>query len=120
MRRLCVRFEGISSVENETSDKVFDSVSVFVIDRAYRIGKGYAEKTSEKLCKCIRFSTFRHTTKFYQSRNKLKNIVKIKLDLTNTRYTIFTKTIETPNQSNVADYIMVDINCWLKVVFKNG
>ena len=65
-------------------------------------------------------STFRHRTKFYWSRSKLKNNVKVKLDLTKSRYTIFTKAIETANQSNVVDYVMVDINCRLKVVFKNG
>ena len=93
-----------------------------VIDRAHRIGKGYVEKNSKKLCKSIivRFSTFRHRTKFYRSRSKLKNNVKVKLDLTKSRYTIFTKAIETAKQSNVVDCVMVDINCRLKVVFKNG
>ena len=62
-------------------------------------------KSSKKLCKgmIVRFSTFTHRTKFYRS-----------------RYTIFTKAIETGKQSNVVDYIMVDINCRLKVVFKHG
>ena len=93
-----------------------------MIDRAHRIGKGYVEKNSRKLCKSIivRFSTFRHRTKFYRSRSKLKNNVKVKLDLTKNRYTIFTKAIETAKPSNVVDYVMVDINCRLKVVFKNG
>ena len=64
-----------------------------------------SKKSSKKLCKdmVVRFSIFTHRTKFYRS-----------------RYTIFTKAIETGKQSNVVDYIMVDINCRLKVVFKNG
>ena len=132
-RRLCVRIDGIPLVENETSDEVLDKVMSLmeeaecdilevVIDRAHRIGKGYVEKNSKKLCKniIVRFSTFRHRTKFYRSTSKLKNNVKAKLDLTKSRYTIFTKAIETAKQSNVVYYVMVDINCRLKVVFKNG
>ena len=87
-----------------------------VIDRAHRhrIGKGYVEKKSKKLCKriIVRFSTFRHRTKFFRSRSKLKNNAKVKLDLTKSRYMIFTKATETANKSNV----MVVINCRLKVV----
>ena len=80
------------------------------------------KNNSKKLCKSIivRFSTFRHRTKFYRSRSKLKNNVKVNLDLTKRRCTIFTKAIETTKQSNVVAYVTVDINCWLKVVFKNG
>ena len=51
---------------------------------------------------------------------ELKNNVKVKLDLTKSRCTIFTRAIETAKQSNVVDYVMVDINCQLKVVFNNG
>ena len=93
-------------VKNETFDEVLDKVTSLmeeaecdipevVIDRAHRIGKGYVEKNSKKLCKSIivRFSTFRHRTKFYRSRSKLKNNAKAKLDLTKSRYTIFTTAI---------------------------
>ena len=81
-RRLCVRIEGITSVENETSEEVLDKVMSLmeeaecdipeiVIDRAHRhrTGKGYVEKNSKKLCKSIivRFPTFRHGTKFYRA-----------------------------------------------------
>ena len=81
-RRLCVRIEGITSVENETSEEVLHKVMSLmeeaecdipeiVIDRAHRhrTGKGYVEKNSKKLCKSIivRFPTFRHGTKFYRA-----------------------------------------------------
>ena len=128
-----VRIEGVPSAENETSDEVLDKVVSLMeeaecdipevaIDRGHRIGKGYVEKNSKKSCKSIivRFSTFRHRTKFYRNRSKLKNDVKVKLNLTKSTYTIFTKAIETAKQSNVVDYVMVDINCRLKLVFKNG
>ena len=93
-----------------------------VIDRVHRIGKGYVEKNSKKLCKSIiiRFSIFRHRTKVCRIRSKLKKNVKVKLDLTESRYTIFTKAIEATKLSNVVDYVMVETNCRLKLVFKNG
>ena len=40
--------------------------------------------------------------------------------MTKIGYTIFTKAIETAKQSNVVDYVMVDVNFCLKIVFKNG
>ena len=57
---------------------------------------------------------------FYHSRANLKNNVKLKLDLTKNRYKIFTKAIETAKIYDNLNYIMVDINCRLKVVFKDG
>ena len=57
---------------------------------------------------------------FYQSRAILKNNVKLKSDLTKNRYKIFKKAIETVKSYNNVNYVMVDINCRLKVVFKDG
>ena len=67
----------------------------------------------------LRFSTFRHGTLFYGNRNKLKN-AKIRIDLTKKRYKIFTDAIDFVKAYKNVDCIMVDINCWLKVFFKNG
>ena len=66
-----------------------------------------------------RLSTFRHSTLFYRNRNKLKN-AKVRLDLTKKRYKIFTDAIDFVKAYKNVDYVMVDINCRLKVVFKNG
>ena len=89
-----------------------------VIGRAHRIGRGYKDKTP---CKSIivRFSTFRHKTLFYRNRNKLKN-AKVRLDLTKKWYKMFTDAIDFVKAYKNVDYVMVDINCRLKVVFKNG
>ena len=57
---------------------------------------------------------------FYRSRANLKNIVKLKLDLTKNRYKIFTKAMETVKGYDNVNYVMADINCRLKVVFKDG
>ena len=40
--------------------------------------------------------------------------------MTKIGYTIFTKAIETAKQSNVVDYVMVDVIFCLKIVLKNG
>ena len=89
-----------------------------VIGRAHRIGRGYKDKTP---CKSIivRFSTFRHKTLLYRNRNKLKN-AKVRLDLTKKWYKIFTDAIDFVKAYKNFDYVMVDINCRLKVFFKNG
>ena len=57
---------------------------------------------------------------FYRSRANLKNNVKLKFDLTKNRYKIFTKALETVNSYDNVNYVMADINCPLKVVFKDG
>ena len=93
-RRLCLRIEGVPSVEKETSEEVLEKVKCLVsesgcdipdvvIDRAHRIGKGYTDKKSNLSCKSIivPFTTFRHGTMLYRNRNKLKK-AKVKLDLT--------------------------------------
>ena len=56
----------------------------------------------------------------YRTRANLKNNVKLKLDLTKNRYKIFTKAIETVKRYDNVNYVMLDINCRLKVVFKDG
>ena len=57
---------------------------------------------------------------FYQNRNKLKNNAKVKLDLTKKRYMTFTRALESLKKVSIVDYVMVGINCCLKVVFKSG
>ena len=57
---------------------------------------------------------------FYQNRSKLKNTTKVKLDLTRKRYMKFTRALESVKKVNIKDYVMVDINCCLKIIFKNG
>ena len=100
-RRLCLRIDGVPAKANESSDDVLDSVkSLFkeakvdipesVIDHAHRIGSKYQDASSNNYCKSIiiRFTTFRHRTMFYRAKNKLKRGVKIKLDLTKSRYNL--------------------------------
>ena len=132
-RRLCVRTDDFPTVDNETSDKVLVKVKTLiietscdipdvVIDRAHRIGKVYNDKKTNVPCKTIivGFTTFRHRTIFYLSRANLKNNVKLKLDLTKNRYRIFTKANKTVKSYGNVNYVMININCPLKVLFKDG
>ena len=120
------------TVDNETSDEVLDKVKSLiketscdipdvVIDRAHPIGKGYNDRKTNVLCKSIIvcFTTFRHRTMFYRSGANLKNNVKLKLDLTKNRCKTTTKAIEAVKSYDNMNYVMADIDCWLKVVLKD-
>ena len=50
---------------------------------------------------------------------KVKN-VKVKLDLTKKRYSIFIEAMELLKNNEVVEFVIADINCRLKVVFKDG
>ena len=132
-RRLCVRIDGVPSNENETSNDVFENVKGLIeeskseipevaIDRAHRIGKEYTDSTSGKKSKSIivRFTTFRHRNMFYHGRKNLKHNVKVKMDLTKKRYSISSDALKLSKNFENVNFVMVDINCRLKVVFKNG
>ena len=62
---------------------------------------------------------FRHRPLFYRNRSILKN-AKVRLDLTKKLYEIFTDAIDLVKAYKNVDHVMVDINCRLKVFFKNG
>ena len=57
---------------------------------------------------------------FYQNRNKLKNNIKVKLDLARKSYMTFARALELVKKVSIVDYVIVDINCRLKVIFKSG
>ena len=131
-RRLFLRIDGVPSTDKETSDEFLEKVKSLasesgcdipdvVIDRAHRIGKEYRDKRSILSCKSIivRLTTFPHRTIFYRNRNKLKK-AKVKIDLTKRRYDIYTDAINFVKNYSEVNFVMVDINCRLKVVFTNG
>ena len=132
-RRLCVRIDSVPSIENETSNDVFENVKGLIeeskseipevaIDRAHRIDKEYTDSTSEKKCKSIiaRFTNFRHRNMFYYGRKNLKHKVKVKLDLTKKPYSIFSDALKLSKNFENVNFVLVDINCCLKIIFKNG
>ena len=56
---------------------------------------------------------------FYRNRKRLKDVL-IKLDLRKRRYRILKDAIDLAKQRPDLDCIFADVNCRLKVVFKDG
>ena len=84
-RRLCLRINGVPSVDSKTSSGVHKKVkqicaesnleiSDSILDRAHRIGKPYFGKIKKVKCKSIivRFNTFRHRTLLYTAKKDIK------------------------------------------------
>ena len=90
-----------------------------VIDQVYRIGYKYLDAASNNYCKSIiiRFITFRHRTMFYRAKNKLKRGVRIKLDLTKSRYGLLKRAKDHVKEVTSIKFCYADINCHLKVKF---
>ena len=57
---------------------------------------------------------------FYHKRKNLKRNVKVKLNVTKKRYSIFTEEMQLVKNNRVVNFVMADINCCSKVVFKDG
>ena len=57
---------------------------------------------------------------FYHSTKNLKLNVKVKLDLTKKRDSVFTEAMQLVKNNNAVKFVMANINCRLKVVFKYG
>ena len=131
-RRVCVRIDDVPVESEETAESVFEKVGKFLgeacpdvpvscIDRAHRIGSEYKSYRNKKKCCSIivRFMSFRHRTMFYRNRKRLKD-VRIKLDLTKRRYKILKDAIDLAKEHPDLNYVYADVNCRLKVVFKDG
>ena len=131
-RQVCVRIDDVPVESEETVESVFEKVGKFLgeacpdvpvscIDRAHRIGSEYKSYRNKKKCCCIivHFMNFRHRSMFYRNRKRLKD-VRIKLDLTIRRYKILKDAIDLAKEHPYFNYVYVDVNCRLKVVFKDG
>ena len=131
-RCLCVRLEDIPAKKDETADKVFSktenilkeacpNLSGDYIDRAHRIGRGYKCHKTNKTCRSVivRFTSFKHRTSIYRDRNILKD-VRVKLDLTKKRYNILKSARSIADGKQDVNSVFADVNCRLKVVFKDG
>ena len=83
---------------------------------AHRIGPNYLDKILNKTCKRIiaRFTTFQHRAMFYRTKKKLKERVKVKLDLTKSRFALLKKA-DVPT----INLCYADVNCCVKVKFNN-
>ena len=131
-RRVCVRIDDVPVESEEIAESVFEKVGKFLgetcpdvpvscIDRAHRTGSEYKSYRNNKKCCSIIvcFMSFRHRTMFYRNRKRLKD-VRIKLDLTKRRYKILKDAIDLAKEHLDLNYVYADVNCRLKVVFKDG
>ena len=91
-RRLCLRIDGVLVEKGEASEGVLEKVTSMyeeadldipdvVIDRAYRIGNKYGDNSKNFKCQSIilRFTTFRHRTRFYRVKQKLIKVSRLNL-----------------------------------------
>ena len=131
-RRLCLRIDDVPTVNSKSSDDASKSVkSQFretkmgfpkaVEHCAHRTGPNYLDKILNKTCKRIiaRFTTFQHRTMFYRAKKKLKERVKVKLDLTKSRFALLKKANNHVKEVPTIKLCYADVNCCVKVKFNN-
>ena len=123
-RRLCLRINGVKTEQRETPGDVLKKVKDVIsannldipdanIDRAHRIGPKTVEEGEEKRQIIVRFTTFRHRTKFYKARKTFSGI-RVSLDLTKRRYALL-KAARRAVEGNVrVKFVYADVNCRLK------
>ena len=116
----------------QIADKVFSkaenllkeagpSLSGNCTDRAHHIGRNYKCHKTNKTCRSVmvRFTSFKHRTLIYRNRNLLKD-VRLNLDLTRKRYNVLKSARSIADEKQHVNYVFADINCRLKVAFKDG
>ena len=88
-----------------------------VVDRAHRNGPSYNDKSSNVECKSVvmHFTTFRHRTMVYRAKKKMKQGVRVKLNLTKSRYTLLVDANKVVKQNPDIKFCHADINCRLKI-----
>ena len=93
-------------------DKVELDMPDTVIERPHRIGPQYSDYKTKKKCKAIivRFATFRHRTSVYWARKKIRNNVKIRLDLTKERHALLLGANNLVKGYSDVRFCFVDIN----------
>ena len=129
-RRLCLRTDGVPSVDRETSSDVLEKVKEICaesnleipdsnLDRAHRIGKSYFDKIKKVKRKSIivRFNIFRHRALLHRAKKdiKLKKGYKIRLDLTKKRYLMLSEANKLASDNQNANFCYADVNCSLKI-----
>ena len=129
-RRQTLRLDGVAVSNNFESPENLVSLvhgymkevginnSDMVIDRAHRIGPVYEDENKVKYRSIIvKFTNFRIRTQFYRSRQKLKDKIKIRIDLTKRNYNVLKKLVDLIYASEIKNvYVFADINCRMKIV----
>ena len=92
-----------------------------VVDRAHRIGPSYNNKNLNVECKSaiVCFTTFWHRTMVYRAKKKMKQGVRVKLDLTKSRYTLLIDANKVVKKNPDIKFCYANINCWVKIKWVN-
>ena len=85
------------------------------IDRAHRLGP----KKDKKQAIVIKFTTFRHRTLFFGVRRKLKNSVKLHVNLSKKRFKLLLDAQKYVENVQEAQFVYANVNCNMKVKFRN-
>ena len=101
-------------------DEKFNDFKIAIIAEIREQIKQEVSEALEKEIKKREELESSYRTMFYHSRKNLKRNVKVKLDLTKKRYSIFTEAMQLVKNNEVVKFVMADSNCCLKVAFKDG
>ena len=87
------------------------------VDCAQRIGKDHVDNSKTVRCKSmiVRFTTFRHQTRFYRSKKTFKKSIKLKLIVTKKRHNFLVEANKYCDGSNMVKLCYADVNCPLNV-----
>ena len=86
------------------------------IDRALRV----SQKKNKNQAIIVQFSTFRLRTWLYRARKKLKNGIKLDIDLTKRRFNLLLDAQSFIQCKENVKYVYADINCNLKIKFSDN
>jgi len=91
------------------------------IDCTHRIGpkKTGADGTVNQQI-IVKFKSFRQRSLFYRNRAKVKDNIKVRLDLTKRRLSILNEAKEFAKSVSSIDFVFCDINCRLAVKLQSG
>ena len=131
---MCLRIDGVPSCEKESAEEVIDKVRDLVkeadvvfpdcgFDRAYRIVTFMKDRSSDTQNVkgiIVRFTSFSYRTMVYRARKSLGSKVKIKLDLTKSRYKTLQYAMDLVRDDNLVKFAYADINCRFKIHLTGG
>ena len=78
------------------------------------------DKKDKKQAIIVKFTTFRHRTLLCRARKKLKNGVKLHIDLSRKRFKLLLDPQKYVENVGEVQFLYADVNCNLKVKFRNN
>ena len=117
-RSLCLRVKNIKKSEGETSEVVLESIRKIFDETIVIIPDACIDRAHNDTV-IVHFTTFRHRTMFYRNRKALRGGVTVRLNQTKSRLDLLMKAKKYVKDIPNVDFAYSNINCRLKVQFKN-